>query len=197
MDCYRHGAGTWIEIRSQVVTPNSALVVSLTDFKEFIKWDADDTSEDTTMTTFLKAATMQAEAFTRRTISSAPWITYLPYFSSVFLDVFPATTIVVKYDDVNGDEQTLSDTEYTLITRGEYYTEIRFDGTLPTLESDNYEPVRISYTAGYSTLPEGLKLGIMQLAASYFENRQNEVTGDTSVISFSSLYTLYPYKIMS
>jgi hypothetical protein len=148
------------------------------------------------MTTCLKSATFQAEAFTRRTISSAPWITYLPYFSNVFLDVFPVTAIVVKYDDVNGDEQTLSSSEYTLITRGEYYTEIRFDGTMPSLESGNYEPVRITYTAGYSTLPEGMKLGIMQLAASYFENRQNEVAGSMEMISFNSLHTLYPYKLM-
>ena len=188
-----------IEIRSKVVTPNSALVVSLADFKQFIKWDATDTSEDTTMTTCLKAATFQAESFTRRTISVAPWQSTLPYFTNVFLDVLPVNTVVVKYDDVDGVEQTLASTEYTVIDNGaDDYTEIRFDGTMPRLESDNYEPVRITYSAGYSTLPEGMKLGIMQLAASFFENRQNEIVGTSAnMISHSSIHTLYPYKLMS
>lgn len=192
MLCYRPR----VEIRSKVVTPNSALVVSLVDFKEFIKWDASDDSEDTTMTTMLKAATMQAESFTGRTISLAPWRSTLPYFTNVYLDVLPVSSVVVKYDDVDGNEQTLSASEYTVIDNPDEYSEIRFDGTLPTLESENYEPVRIEYNAGYTTLPEGLKLGIMQLAASYFENRQNEVTGSTSMISHSSLHTLYPYKML-
>ena len=192
MLCYRPK----IEIRSRVVTPNSALVVSLADFKQFIRWGAD-TSEDTTMTTCLKVATMQAESFTGRTISVAPWISTLPYFASVFMDVLPVSSIVVKYDDVDGNPQTLSSAEYTVIDNPDEYSEIRFDGTLPTLESDNYEPVRIEYNAGYSTLPDGLKLGIMQLAASYFENRQNEVIGTSSnLISHSSLHTLYPYKML-
>ena len=188
-----------IEIRSKVVTPNSALVVPLADFKQFIKWDAADTSEDTTMTTCLKAATFQAESFTRRTVSLAPWQSTLPYFTNVFLDIIPVASVVIKYDDETGTEQTLATTEYTVIDNGiDDYAEIRFDGTMPQLESDNYEPVRIQYNAGYSTLPEGIKLGIMQLAASYFENRQNEVVGaGSNMISHSSIHTLYPYKLMS
>jgi hypothetical protein len=171
--------------------------VSLVDFKEFIKWGTD-ASEDITMTSCLKTATMQAESFTRRVISVAPWQSTLPYFTSTFLDVLPVTTIVIKYDDVNGAEQTLSASEYTVMDNGpDDYVEIRFDGTMPTLESDNYEPVRITYSAGYSALPEGIKLGIMQLAASYFENRQNEVIGTSSnLIGHSSLHTLYPYKLL-
>ena len=192
MLCYRPR----VEIRSKVVTPSSTLVVSLVDFKQFAKIDSD--AEDTTITTCIKAATFQAESFTRRTISVAPWMTTLPYFATVFLDVLPVDTIVVKYDDVNGAEQTLSASEYTVIDNGyDEYTEIRFDGTMPTLESENYEPVRITYNAGYSTIPEGMKLGIMQLAASYYENRQNEVAGAMNLISHSSLHTLYPYKLMS
>lgn len=194
MLCYRPR----IEIRSKIVTPNTALVVSLPDFKEFIKWNASDNSEDATMTTMIKAATMQAESFTRRTISVAPWQSTLPYFTSVYLDVLPVDAIVIKYDDVDGNEQTLSDTLYTVYDNGyDEYSEIRFYGSLPTLESDNYEPIRIEYNAGYATLPDGIKLGIMQLAASYFENRQNEVSGGSSLIAHSSLHTLYPYKIMS
>lgn len=189
-----------MDLRSKVVTPNAALVVSLADFKQEIKWSASDTSEDTSMTTNIQAATMQAEAFTRRTISSAPWKSTTDlFYGSIVMDVLPIVqaSIVVKYYDENNTIQTLASSEYTIQDNGDDdYVEIVFDGTMPNVY-DRYDAVQIEYNAGYSTLPAGIKKGILLMAATYFENRQNEIVGSSSAsIMFGSHQVLYPYKMM-
>ena len=99
------------EIRSRIFEEIKTYAVTLVDFKEFIKWPADDSSEDPTMMAVLTAATKQAEGYTRRALLNSTWRTTLECFGAcVKLDVHPIdlTTIVVKYYDENDALQTLS-----------------------------------------------------------------------------------------
>lgn len=189
------------EMNSRLVTNITTFAVSLADFKEFIKWDSTDTSEDNTMMAVLTAATNQAELFTRRTLLRGTWRTYsecLPYYFT--MDILPIVTssIVVKYYDVNNALQTLDAAEYFIQDRGENdFAQIKFDGTMPSLY-DRWEPVYIEFTAGYEFgyLPEGLKVGILKMAADYFEIRTNELAGSVNQIMFGSQQSWYPYKML-
>lgn len=188
-------------MKSRVDEVLSAYAVSLPDFKQHIKWDPDDTSEDTLMTAYLSAATRQAEMFTRRVIMQADWNTYLESFCNVTLDVAPVDydSIVIEYYNEANVLTPLATTEYSVIDGGaDGYIEIIFDGDKPTLY-DRYEPIVVSYTAGYEEdgVPSDIQVAIMMQAASYFENRTNEVAGTSiSQVMFGSIQLLYPYKMM-
>ena len=180
------------EISSRVDSQGSSLVVSLLEFKQQIKWDLTDTSEDTLMDTYINAATRQAENFTEIVIQKSTWKTYLDYFADFKMDVSPvdSSTVTIQYYDVNNTLQPLSTTEYSVRNVGSGL-KILFDGTMPSLY-DRYEAVIVSYSAGYLTadVPYQIKLAIMLQAADYFEGRSvGEVADNTKFFEL-----LYPFK---
>lgn len=186
-------------VTSRLQSAISNEIVTLVDFKEYIKWGSDN-SEDNTMMAALTAASKQAELSTRRTLYKATWRTFLECFPSCFsFNIHPVTTstIVVKYFDTNNVEQTLSNTEYFIKDNGpDDWAQIYFDGTMPSLY-DRYEPIYIEFNAGYEPgeLPEGIKIGILRFATDYFENRQNEQAG-LGQLMYGSLQSWFPYKML-
>ncbi len=175
--------------------------LSLQNFKEWMKWEASDTSEDNTMNTNLFAAATQAEMFTGRVILRKTYRTFIDFFPLCLrMDIHPIdlTTLVVKYYDTNDALQTLASTEYFVKDNGpDAYADIIFDGTMPNFY-DKFEPIYIEYTAGYSlgTLPEMILSGISKRATDYMENRQNENQGSMSQTMYSSETLWFPYKMM-
>lgn len=188
------------EINSRVQTEGSYATITLSHFKEFLKWNADDTSEDTTMTYCLVSTIKQAEMYTRRVIERATWRSYLDGFYNATFDVAPIdlTTAVVKYFNDANVETTLATTEYTLKDFGaDGFAEIEFESTstFPELY-DRFQPVFIEYEAGYETYPSDLIAIILQEAATRFENRTNEVAGSLGQVSFGFHQRLFPYKML-
>lgn len=185
--------------KSRLISAVSAHAVALSTFKQWIKWDADDTSEDLVMDHCIISATKQAENYTRRVISPGTWRSYFTCFpGSVSFDVLPVTlsSIVVKYLDENNALQTLDAGEYTLIDNGENdFVKIYFDGDLPSLY-DTYEPVYIEYTAGYTDLPEDIRVAILSRATDLFEQRGNEQSGALNEVVFGFHKQLFPYKML-
>lgn len=189
---------------SRIITVITSTAVTLADFKQFIKWESSDTSEDTTMNAVLLAATQEAGMFTRRICVQGTWRTFLDRFPYCLkLDVHPilVSSIVVKYYDTNNVLQTLLSTNYFVKDNGpDDFVEIVFDGTMPSVY-DRWEPIYIEYTAGYAlgSIPERIKTGIFEKAASDFENRTSEQSGSMSSFSrkyFNYQQAWYPYKMM-
>lgn len=185
-------------------TPNSRKVssvsyaISLADFKEWLKLDPTDVTQDNNLNNCLYGAVDWAQSFTRRTLFRSVWRSHLRWFTNVRLDIHPVdvSTIVVKYFDENNALQTLAASEYFIQENGEdEYLEIKFTGTLPSLYSRD-EAVYIEYTAGYDPLPEAIRTAIMKYAASSFENRTDEISGSVSQIEMGSIQGLYFYKMM-
>jgi uncharacterized phiE125 gp8 family phage protein len=184
---------------SRVATAGAYTEITLATFKQHLKWDSADTSEDTIMQIYLTAAFKQAEMYTRRVISRATWRSYLSGFHNVTLDVNPVDTIVVKYYDVANSLTTLASTEYDIINNGpDAFQEIRFTWNTITQPEvyDREEAVFLEYSAGYTTIPEGLQVAILRQAADYFETRQNITQGGNSLIDFGFHPLLFPYRML-
>lgn len=186
---------------SRVQTPGDYDEITLATFKQWLKWDPADTSEDAIMTSVLKGAIQAAEMYTRRVISLSTWRTYLDGFNDITFDVLPVSSVVVKYFTDSSTTATLATTEYEITDNGpDDYGSIRF--TWNTLGSapepyDKSENVYLEYQAGYSTIPDGLVGPILRQATDYFENRANIITGSySSMIGFSFHPTLFPYKLL-
>jgi uncharacterized phiE125 gp8 family phage protein len=185
------------EINSRVKTAGLYTTITLALFKQHLKWDATDTTEDALMTVYLASAIKQAEAYTRRSIDAATWETYLNSFYDFTFDVAPinAITSVKYYNDVNV-LTTLDSTEYTFINNGaDAYARLEFESGLPELY-DRHEPVIVEFTAGYSTYPSDLVATILQYAADLFETRTNDVAGSMDHVTFGFHQRLFPYKML-
>lgn len=185
-------------MRSRINEPLVAEVVDLPTFKKFIKWDITDPSEDYVMNTCISAAVEHAEQYTRRAIVRSTWNGYLDSFTNTCFDVFPVDldSIVVSYYNDSNVLTVLSSSEYEVINNGpDCFAGIRFTGTMPELYDRN-EPIVINYTAGYSELPYKIELGILQYAATYFEQRTNEVVGTgVAPVSHNSYVNWWAYKM--
>jgi uncharacterized phiE125 gp8 family phage protein len=187
------------EINSRVETPGAYTSLTLATFKQWLKWDEDDTSEDTIMQIDLTSAIKETEAYTRRVIDPATWRSYLTGFYDVTLDISPidVSSLTVNYFDENGIEQVLADTEYEVIDNGQDdYAKIRFTGDMPDLSEDITQNVFLEYDAGYTTYPTELTAIILQYAADLFETRTNDVSGSLDRVTMDFHRRLFPYKML-
>jgi uncharacterized phiE125 gp8 family phage protein len=182
--------------KNRLVTPDDTPVVTLDEFKEHIKWDLDDTTEDNLMEMFIKSATQLAEKFTRRTLFTGSWVTYLDEFPCkirLLINPIDLDSIIVKYYDTDDALQILPASEYFIHDNGpDDLTEIEFDGTIPATYN-KYEAVVIEYTGGYgvSAIPEMLKVAIMKRAA---KDVQHRVNGDAAPDENDFYRDLFQFK---
>lgn len=186
------------EINSRVQTPGDYTGITLELFKQHIKWDADDDSEDDLMTSYLRSATVQAEQYTRRVISRATYRTYIDGFFDFDFDVMPidlTTGFTVNYYDSASTTQVLAASNYELINRGDDYVRIEFESDLPT-PYDKKQNVYVEYFAGEITYPSAIVPIIMQYAADLFENRTNDIPGSLDHVTFGFHQRLFPYKML-
>lgn len=185
------------EIVSRVLTPGTYSVITLALFKEHLKWDSTDTSEDNKMQSALTSAIKLAEAYTRRVIDPATWQTYLDSFYDFTFDIAPINAITsVKYYDSSNVQQTLATSLYNFVNLGaDSYARLEFESGLPSLYDRN-QPVVIEFTAGYTVYPVDLADTIMQQAADFFETRTNDVNGSLGQVSLGFHQRLFPYKML-
>lgn len=172
--------------------------IDLATFKEFIKWDSVDTSEDDVMEVCLLASTEKAEDYTGRAIRRSTWNGYLDSWSNTEFDVHPVdlTLVSVSYYNASNVLTVLPTTEYELIDNGaDQYARIEFTGTMPELYDRN-EPIVVAYTAGLASVPYRIQLGILKDAATDFEQRTNHVVGTgISYVVNSSHTDWFRYKM--
>lgn len=165
--------------------------------KKQLKLEASDTSEDDLLNFYLVSTIKNAEAYTRRVIDLCEWKSYLNGFHDVTLDVHPVylPSIVVKYFDVDGAEQTLSASLYTVQNNGDDYVKVKFEGGLPSTDGID-EPVYIQYLAGDSVYPEWLIVPVLKRAADEYEIRTGQVNHSLNTVEFNFHRALFPYKML-
>ncbi|MDR8390992.1 hypothetical protein NC796_07580 [Aliifodinibius sp. S!AR15-10] len=153
----------------QTSTPVSASV-SLSDAKDFFREDR--TVEDSLITGLVDASEKVIEKQTGYNLIDTDYRMHLTSFENIKIPKKPykSGSLTVKYDDTDGNEQTLSSTEYT-VYKQENPVRIDFHGdNLPDLENadSNDYPVRVDFTIGYGTsesdVPERFKTSIKMIA---------------------------------
>lgn len=190
----RQSCGT-LNTRVYVAPLYNTVTIGL--LKKYLKWEADDDTENDVMNQCLVSAIKEAESYTRRTIEKCTYRSYLNGFQYVKLDVTPVilSTLVVKYFNDSNVESTLSSSEYIVTDYGDDYATLEFTGTMPTLY-DKRENVFLEYDAGYPYYPEDLTTKILRKAGDYFEVRTNQVNGNLTTVDYDFHKGLFPYKIL-
>ncbi len=161
----------------QLVTPAAGLLVTLDEAKLACRIDDTmGTAEDAWLTRKIASVSSQIEAFTGRALMEQGWQLVLDAFSdAIELPRGPVIDIVhVKYDDPEGDEQTLDASAYTLDLVSDPQWIVRnSDADWPEL-LDAINVVRITFTAGYdetSPVLERVRDVALDVLAFWYEHR--------------------------
>ena len=118
----------------------------------------------------------------------------------------PARDVIVKYVDVDGVEQTLAETVYSV-------NQFRAPGEVGLAYNQSWPParneqgaIRVTYTAGYNIpgtspageypLPAAIRAAMLLLIGNWYENREAVVVGATvAELPLGVQSLLQPYRL--
>jgi uncharacterized phiE125 gp8 family phage protein len=172
--------------RPVLVTPPAIKPITLTEAKAWL--DITYTEKDTVITGLIAAAAAHLDGWTGilgRCLCEQTWRQDFDSLTRCLrLPLAPAISITsVKYDDANGDEQTVSGADYSLLN-DDLGPFVRFSNDFSIPAISNVRPaVRVAYLAGYPTVtgawsgPEDIKHAIALLVRHWFDNPTAVVVG--------------------
>jgi uncharacterized phiE125 gp8 family phage protein len=161
----------------RLVTPASALAVSLAEAKAHLRVDSAD--EDTLITAMITSATEVAEQLTGRAIMPQTWELTLDTFANgIVLTRVPATAITT-FTYVDGAGATQTPVGYRLRNSDDFGLAVVLPayGTNWPETLDDTETVKVRFTAGYAdaaAVPEPIKAWIKLTVSTMYENREGE-----------------------
>jgi len=171
--------------------------VSVADARTHLRIHSSVASEDLRIERLIKAATAWVEQWTGRRLVTQSVTELWDSFPScrAYLHVYPITSLVVKYDDTDDVERTLSASEYwSHITRRP-----------PMLESKSGWPstkakaaaVRIECEVGTTAelVPDEIKESIFHLVEHLYENPGVILTGSAQLVPMGVKVLLANHKL--
>lgn len=185
-----------VEITGAAVDQDT--IITVADLKAHMR--VTHTQEDTYISALRSAAISWVEEHCNIKLGSYTARGYLAGFYNSYIPIGPVTAISeVKY-------QTTSDKTYDnldTLAAGLWFTdEISKPARIAFRDYPNvYEyaltPVVVTFTAGYTTMPDPVLQAIRLLVAHMYENRQEEVTGTiTTRLKFGLEALLNPFRVI-
>ena len=161
--------------------PDYSSVLSTADLKQHLR--VTHSVEDALIGSLRDAACMWVEGYTNSKLHTTTATGYLRGFHRTAFAVGPVTAIAsVKY------QTTISQAseDLTTMATGNYYTDFAAQPAViafvdsPSVYDYSHYPVHIAFTYGYATPPEPMVHAVRLLAAHFYENRQQVITGTIS-----------------
>lgn len=141
-------------------------------------------AEDTLISALIGAARDLCESETGRALMPQTWeSTRCGFWNEMHLNRAPVVSITsIKYIDVNGDEQTLTDTEYVLDNASDSFARVVLapNKSWPAVYF-GINTIRIRYVAGYANadaVPQALKQWMLLQISHWFRNRESVNVGN-------------------
>ena len=182
-------------------TAPSTTPVSLAEAKTHLRVTGSD--DDTYITTLIDVATQTAEEFLNLKLMSQTWVLYLDefpdYFDLLIGTLKTASIGGIKYYNDSNVLTTLADSNYFI---DEFHRPARVyfaDDFTITDTFDRPNAVAVEFTLGFSTasnVPAPIRQAILLMIGTYYEIRQNVVTGTIAThIPQTSEFLLRQYRI--
>lgn len=168
-----------------VITPPATEPVSVAEAKASPSFRVAGTTDDADIAILIKAAREMAEAITRRALITQTLELVLDAFPSGGIELFcpPIASVTsIKYVDVDGVEQTLSASLYSLDSDTEPGMVAPAYGESWPETLDQINAVRVRYVAGYGgaeSVPAAIRTWIKMRAGTLYDNPQGIVVGQT------------------
>lgn len=164
---------------------------------EATKWARiTDTTENSLITSLIKAATANAEQITGRVFVTQTWTLSLDEFADEIQLLQPLASVSsITYIDTNGANQTLSNSVYVADTvEGKVYP--AYNQTWPSVRAIP-NAITITFVSGYgaaTAVPESIKSWIRIRVATLYEHREAIAEGKPLPRDFVD-GLLDPYKV--
>ena len=170
----------------KLITAPTTYPVTLAEAKAHLRVDS--TDEDALITSMITSATETAEQITGRAIMPQTWELTLDGFPSEFeLTRVPVASVTsVKYLDLDGAQQTLSNALYLVRTADDFgFAKVApaYNTEWP-LAQDSFDSVALRYVAGYANaaaVPESIKAWVKLTVSAMYENREAEAYSSRAV----------------
>lgn len=172
---------------TKIKTAPSAEPILLADAKLWMKVDSD-TTDDTLITSLIKAARIYCESITGRTLITQTWYYYLDRFpceNYIKLPKPPLQSVTsVKYTDSGGTLNTLSSSDYSVDTDSNPgRIVLNYGESWPSATLATKNPIVIEYVCGYgaagTNVPDDLITGMKVDIADMYQNRESFVLGQS------------------
>lgn len=154
--------------------------LTLSEVKMYLHLNPDN-DEDMFLQTLICAAREFCENRTGRTLTIQNREYYPPYFDLIMYLPNPPVISVesIEYTDIAGNTLTMPTSNYIVDN---------IDGEVALFDIPNFtpqvlNPIKISYTAGYTTLPQMIKEAMYLLIGHWYTNRSAVVTNGTNAAS--------------
>ena len=156
-----------------VITAATAYPVTLAEAKLHCRVDV--TVDDSLIDGLIAAATSYVEDYTGRALMAQTLRLSIDGLSdSIKLPRGPVQSITsVKYDDATGTEITLAATYYTADLVNDPQWLVRNTGYVWPTVLDAVNAVRITYVAGYASLPAAIKQAVLLLISAWYDTRSH------------------------
>jgi uncharacterized phiE125 gp8 family phage protein len=178
----------------KVITPPSTEPVSLTEAKTALRLDLTDTSEDILLAIYITAAREYGEDVTSRAFASQTLEALLDSFpaSEIELSMPPLQTVTsIKYKDSTGTENTIASSEYIADTDSNIgKIVLAYNKTWPSFTTYPVNPIRIRYTAGYTTDFPKIYKNAMLLHIGYMYKYRDQGVPEEDLRTINNLYNL-------
>ncbi len=183
----------------RVVTEPAAEPVVLSDVKLHLRVDESNSEENNLITALIVAARQWCENYTGRPIgvqTIEETFSGFPPVPFIGLKYRPINSIeAVNYTDAHGTTETLDANSYVQDTSAGCVV-LKPGLNWPSFEPYIIEPVKVRYTAGYTTVPQTIKQAILLLVGHWYENREAAIVGLMPYqIQFSVKALLDQYRV--
>lgn len=173
-------------MRVKVATAPEFYPISLSELKQQLRLEVSDTDQDAVLTSYLAAATEEAESISRHYLMKQVLEVYLDDWAlnMILYGITPIQSIdSVQYLDTAGEWQTLNSSAYSkdLVSIA---PRVKLIGSLPTLQDDTLNRVKIVCTVGFSNesteeaqqaaVPNRFKQAIKLMASRYYLTREDK-----------------------
>jgi len=188
----------------RVIAPTEEVLITVEEFKEFVRVDLDETVDDILMTMILDSSIEFCESYIGRSIALKTYErVYKRLCHSHILEIRKGDItelISLKRKDSSGNEleYDMDDFEFFNYPQ-ESQVSTKDDGILIQMGTNSTRPLVLTFKSGYTntTLPSNLKNGILMIASHWYENRETikiEEMTDVTQMPFGATSVLERYK---
>ena len=185
--------------RSIVITPPEIEPITLEEANTHLRVSG----QDEEVTRLITVARKSLERYLKRTFITTQYKVFSECWHECMHLPYPTLQSVesVKYIDINGDEQTLSEPDYYHVVTNDDpgYIKKRFDACYPELDYGNPDAISIEYTAGYgdtaNDVPEDIRHALKLMITNYYEQRGDIIIGSVTRIPNYILDLVHDYRI--
>lgn len=153
------------------ITPSTTLAVPLSDVKQFMRVEYD--IDDLMIESIIKGVTLQAESMANISLQKQGYEYLSKPYMRIPLPVNPLIS-VDKIEYIDSSDTWIELTDYRVVSGFVSYIQLL---NAPSYNTTYDYPFKITFTAGYDSVPENIQTWVKIMTNTIYENRETVMSG--------------------